>query len=64
MNGIPNTLLHDLNSLIYLFVEYSIAYSYSYRYNLNDENYHEWIKSYEPFFTKEKALIKKHELSD
>ena len=29
-----------------------------------DEKYHEWIKSYGPFYTKEKSLIKKHELSD
>ena len=28
-----------------------------------DENYNESLKEYEPYFTKEKALIKKHELS-
>ena len=30
----------------------------------HDENYEEWMKEYEPFYTKEKALLKKHELSD
>ena len=30
----------------------------------HDENYTDYIKEYEPFFTKEKSLIKKHELSD
>ena len=30
----------------------------------HDQNYTEWLKEYEPNFTKEKALIKKHELSD
>uniref|UniRef100_A0A6C0FFQ9 Uncharacterized protein n=1 Tax=viral metagenome TaxID=1070528 RepID=A0A6C0FFQ9_9ZZZZ len=29
-----------------------------------DENYQDWIKSYEPFYTKDKSLIKKHQLSD
>ena len=29
-----------------------------------DENYNEWIKSYEPYYVKDKSLIKKHELSD
>ena len=30
----------------------------------HNENYDEYIKEYEPNFTKEKALIKKHELSN
>ena len=30
----------------------------------HDQNYTEFLKEYEPNFTKEKALIKKHELSD
>ena len=30
----------------------------------NDENYIDYLKEYEPYFTKEKSLIKKHELSD
>ena len=30
----------------------------------NDENYTDHLKEYEPYFTKEKSLIKKHELSD
>ena len=30
----------------------------------NDENYTDHLKEYEPYFTKDKALIKKHELSD
>ena len=29
-----------------------------------DENYQDWIKSYEPFLIKDKSLIKKHQLSD
>ena len=30
----------------------------------HNENYTEYIKEYEPLFTKEKSLIKKHELND
>ena len=30
----------------------------------NNHNYTDILKEYEPYFTKEKALIKKHELSD
>ena len=30
----------------------------------HDQNYTEFLKEYEPNFTKDKALIKKHELSD
>ena len=30
----------------------------------HDENYTEHLNIYEPFFVKDKALIKKHELSD
>ena len=30
----------------------------------NDENYIDYLKEYEPYFTKKKSLIKKHELSD
>ena len=29
----------------------------------NDENYTDHLKEYEPYFTKDKSLIKKHELS-
>jgi len=30
----------------------------------HDENFNESLKEYEPHFTKEKSLIKKHELAD
>ena len=30
----------------------------------HDENFNESLKEYEPYFTKDKSLIKKHELAD